>query len=187
MTKLLSNTTLELEHFCSYLSLLARSLPEIDDHDASDLVQNTLLAACAQQEQFRGGTPYEQAAWLKQILRNQAIDAHRRQRCQKRNAEREVSLDATIDGSLARAEAWLAAMDSSPSQRASREEERGRLAQALTTLPTAQREAIFQHHLQGASLAEVSRRMGRSEAAVAGLLHRGLKQLRQQLASGSER
>jgi RNA polymerase sigma-70 factor, ECF subfamily len=181
MSKLLSNTTLQLEGFRAYLALLARSLPGIDANEASDLVQCTLLAACAQKERFRGSSPREQAAWLKQILRNQAIDAHRRQRRLKRDAEREVSLDAIVDGSLARAEAWLAVMDSSPSQRASREEELGRLGQALSLLPDAQREAIVQHHLQGASLTEVARRLGRTQAAVAGLLHRGLKQLRQHL------
>ena len=35
------------------------------------------------------------------------------------------------------------------------------------------------HHLQGCSLREVAEMVGRSEPAVAGLLHRGLKKLRQ--------
>ena len=37
------------------------------------------------------------------------------------------------------------------------------------------------HHLQGATLAQVAQQLDRSPAAVAGLLHRGLKQLRELL------
>jgi RNA polymerase sigma-70 factor (ECF subfamily) len=47
----------------------------------------------------------------------------------------------------------------------------------LTELPEAQREAIMLHHLQGRKLAEVAVVLGRSEAAVAGLLFRGLRTL----------
>ena len=173
--------TLGLEQFRSYLALLARSLHRVDANEASDLVQKTLLTACLQQEQFRGTTPRELAAWLKQILRNQAIDAYRQRRRLKRDVGREVSLDENVDGSLARAEAWLAAVDSTPSDRASREEELLRLADALTRLPDTQREAIVLHHLQGLKLAVIAERLGRTEAAVVGLLQRGLKQLRQRL------
>jgi RNA polymerase sigma-70 factor, ECF subfamily len=34
------------------------------------------------------------------------------------------------------------------------------------------------HHLKGHSLADVGRQMGRSKASVAGLLRRGMKELR---------
>ena len=37
------------------------------------------------------------------------------------------------------------------------------------------------HHLQGLTLSETAVRLGRSEAAVGGLLHRGLKRLHQLL------
>ena len=182
-----STKPLELERYRTYLLMLARSQDGVEAGDASDLVQKTLLAACTQQAQFRGRTQGELAAWLKQILRNQVIDAYRQQRRQKRDVGREVSLEAGVDGSFTRADAWLAAIESSPSQRASRDEELVQLADALAGLPEAQREAIMLHHLQGATLADVAQRLGRSEAAVAGLLHRGLKQLREQLDDGSSR
>jgi RNA polymerase sigma-70 factor (ECF subfamily) len=41
-----------------------------------------------------------------------------------------------------------------------------------------QRQAVELHHLKGLSLADVGCQMGRSKAAVAGLLRRGLKELR---------
>lgn len=80
-------------------------------------------------------------------------------------------------GPLAR----LAAVESSPSQRLSRDEELVSLACGLAQFPEAQREAVVLHHLQGAALAEVATQLQRTEAAVAGLLHRGLKQLRELL------
>lgn len=178
---------LDLERYRSYLLLLARSQDGVGGDAASDLVQKTLLAACSQQERFRGRTKGELAAWLKRILRNQVIDAYRQQRRLKRNVAREVSLEASVDGSFTRAGAWLAAVESTPSQRASHEEELVQLAGALAELPEAQREAIVLHHLQGATLANVAQQLGRTEASVAGLLHRGLKALRGQLDDGSSR
>jgi RNA polymerase sigma-70 factor, ECF subfamily len=67
---------------------------------------------------------------------------------------------------------------SSPSQKAMRQEQVLRLADALTQLPPEQRQAVELHHLQGCPLAEVARHMDRSKGAVAALLFRGLKKLR---------
>jgi RNA polymerase sigma-70 factor, ECF subfamily len=45
-------------------------------------------------------------------------------------------------------------------------------------LPEDQREAVELRHLPGCAVAEVAERLGKSQAAIAGLLFRGLKQLR---------
>jgi RNA polymerase sigma-70 factor (ECF subfamily) len=91
-----------------------------------------------------------------------------------------------MEESASRLQAWLAAEQSSPSQKAERNEEAVRLAQALATLPEMQREVVVLRHCQGWSLADISRHLGRSPAAVAGLLHRGLEQLRSLMQSGSD-
>ena len=52
------------------------------------------------------------------------------------------------------------------------------LAEALSRLPEAQREALVLQHWQGWSLDEIAEQMGRTRTAVAGLLKRGLRQLR---------
>ena len=52
------------------------------------------------------------------------------------------------------------------------------IAGALASLPENQRRAIELHHLQGWTLAEIARDLETTKAAVAGLLHRGLKALR---------
>jgi RNA polymerase sigma-70 factor (ECF subfamily) len=104
-------------------------------------------------------------------------DVLRKLAAQKRDVHREWSLDQ----SASRLEWWLAADQSSPSQHAVRQEELLRLAESLATLPEAQRRAIELHHLQGWPLAEIAAELGSTKAAVAGLLHRGLKTLRTRL------
>jgi RNA polymerase sigma-70 factor (ECF subfamily) len=56
-----------------------------------------------------------------------------------------------------------------------------RAAEAIETLPDGQRQAVVLYYFQGCSAAEIAEYLGRSTAAVAGLLHRGLKELRRRL------
>ncbi|MGI8980737.1 MAG: sigma-70 family RNA polymerase sigma factor [Pirellulaceae bacterium] len=179
------SSPLDLQRYRTYLLLLARSHDKMGGDEASDLVQKTMLAAHAQRADFRGQSPAELAAWLKQILRREVIDAYRHRRRLKRDVHREVPLEAEVDGSFSRAQVCLAAVQTSPSQQVSREEELVGMADALAQLPDAQREAVVLHHLQGATLAEVAAQLQRTEAAVAGLLHRGMKRLRELLEEPS--
>ena len=178
-----------LERYRQYLLMLARVqlAPQLRAKlDASDVVQQTLLEACQQQGQFRGRTPGELLAWLRQILAHNLTDALRGFRRAKRDVARERSVRQALDQSSVRVEAWLAAEQTSPSRRVARQEEALHLARALSRLPDAQREALILRYWDGWSLKEISRQMDRSPAAVAGLLKRGLKQLRAALQEESE-
>ncbi|HVK09156.1 MAG TPA: sigma-70 family RNA polymerase sigma factor [Gemmataceae bacterium] len=178
---------LGLEHQRGYLRALARLqvaarpwlAPKLD---ASDLVQQTLLKAHAARDQFRGRTPEELAAWLRQILARTLANALRSLGQAKRDAGAEQSLEADLDASCGRLDAWLAADHTSPSERAGQHERADRLAAAVAALPDDQREAILLKHCHGTSLADIAARTGRSIPAVAGLLRRGLHALREQLA-----
>jgi RNA polymerase sigma-70 factor, ECF subfamily len=182
MTHEAKNRELALERFRHYLLLLARLQlgnrlqPKLD---ASDIVQQTLLEAHQKQTQFRGKTDAELAAWLRQMLACAIADAVRAFHRAKRDISQERSLAAAIEDSSARLENWLAADQSSPSQRVRRQEELLQLAEALAQLPEDQRRAVEMKLLQGRSVAEIATRLGRSETAVGGLLRRGLKQLRE--------
>src|SRR5581483_6070849 len=178
----------DLEGFRDYLRLLARA--RLDPRlaaklDPSDVVQQTLLEAHKERAAFRGQTRGDLAAWLRQILARNLANALRDFRRDRRDVARERALDAIAQDSSARVEAWLAAEQSSPSARAERQEEAARLAAALEALPEAQREVVVLRHLHGWSLHEIARHVGRSRAAVAGLLHRGLQQVRSELQQGN--
>jgi RNA polymerase sigma-70 factor (ECF subfamily) len=178
-----------LERFREYLRLLARvhiGPPLQAKLDPSDIVQQTLLEAHRNRNQFRGTTEAEMAGWLRQMLACTLADAIRALGRAKRDVGRERSLEEAIDQSSKRIDAWLAAEQSSPSQRATRHEESLQLADALAKLPEAQRNAITLRYCQGQSLAEISQLLGRTPAAVSGLLRRGSKQLRDLLAELEE-
>jgi RNA polymerase sigma-70 factor (ECF subfamily) len=148
---------------------------------ASDVVEQTLLEAQRDLAQFRGRTVDEQAAWLRRILARNLANVVRDQRRHKRDVARDQAMQAALDESASRLEAWLAAKHSSPSHQVERHERAVRLAEALAALPENQREAVVLRHWHGCSLAEIGERLGSTTAAVTGLLHRGLRNLRKQL------
>jgi RNA polymerase sigma-70 factor, ECF subfamily len=168
-----------VESYQNYLLLLARLqlAPELTGKlEPSDLVQQTLLKAHQNREQFRGSTEAERMAWLRTILANTLTDAIRK--FAPRAGPRECSLQAGLEQSSLRLEAILAADQTSPSQRVIRHEQLIRLADALVQLPDDQRQAVELRHLQDMATADIARRMNRSVAAVGGLLQRGLRALR---------
>ncbi len=173
-----------VEKYRPYLRLLAEC--KLDRRlrcklDPSDLVQQTLLQACQIRHQFRGTTEGEMAAWLRQILARTLLHSVRDLHRARRDVARERSLQAAIDESSARLELWLAAEQSSPSQQVMRTEQVFEIAKIVEGLPEDQRKAVVLYYFQGCSLAEVGDHLGRSESAAAGLLHRGLKQLREEM------
>jgi RNA polymerase sigma-70 factor (ECF subfamily) len=174
-----------LERHRDWLRLLARL--QLDPRlrgkiDPSDVIQETLLKAHAHREQCRGETDAERRAWLGTILAHTLANAVRKYSRQDIDLER--SLQADLDGSASRLEAWLAAEGSSPSEQASRHEQLLRLTQALEQLPEDQRVALELRHLQGYSVPDVGRLMNRTTTAAAGLLRRGLQKLRELMPDG---
>jgi RNA polymerase sigma-70 factor (ECF subfamily) len=174
---------LALDRYRGYLCALARiqlaARPWLSPKlDASDLVQQTLLKAHAARDQFRGRSPEELIGWLRQILARTLANALRTFGQAKRDVGAERSLEADLDASRSRLDAWLAADQTSPSERAGAAERVAALAAAVARIPDDQREVVLLKHCQGLSLAEIGERLGRTEAAVAGLLRRGLRRLR---------
>lgn len=175
-----------LERYRPYLRFLAETHLDVrlrGKVDPSDAVQESLLQAYQARDQFRGTTEEELVAWLRQILARTLIHLVRDLKRKKRDVTREISFEKALDASSARLEQWIAAEQSSPSQHVARMEEALRMATAVQTLPAVQRDAIVMHYWQGCTLAEIGHHMNRSAAAVAGLVHRGLKRLREQVGN----
>ncbi len=131
-----------LETYREYLRLLARMQlnPKLQrELDPSDIVQKTLLKAHEKEEQFRGKTDGERAAWLRTILAHEIADAMRR--FGRRGRDREQSLEAALGESSARLEAWLASERSTPSQKLIRQERLLEMVEATGQLPEDQRVA----------------------------------------------
>lgn len=176
-----------LEHYRAYLTVLAQRYL---DHrlkgrlDASDVVQVTFLEAQRDLPNFRGHQIEELLGWLRHILRNNVSSAHQKHIfTQKRSAGREVSNSPT-DSRPAITD--LAPSETtSPSQRMMRDEAAVYLSNCLEDLPDTQREALRLRYVEGCSLKQISESMDKSEMAVAGLLKRGLKALRNRMVSDS--
>jgi RNA polymerase sigma-70 factor (ECF subfamily) len=177
-----------LERYRDYLRLLARLQldPRLQGKlDLSGVVQQTLLEAGQALGQLRGRGDDARLAWLRRILARNLADETRWLRAGKRDAARERSLDQALEQSSERLQAWLIAGLSSPSAHAQRAEQELLLAAALGRLPDSQRQAVELHHLRGWSLAAVAQYLGCTKASVAGLLHRGLRKLRDLLPDPS--
>jgi RNA polymerase sigma-70 factor (ECF subfamily) len=173
----------DLERFREYLRLLARL--QIDPRfqgkiDLSGVVQQTLLEAHQAAEQLRRLGDAQKAAWLRRALANNLTDEVRRLGRAARDVTLERSLEAALESSSSRLEAWLAT-EQSPSEQAIRNEQLLRLADALARLPDDQRTAVEMHHLQGRPLADIAEKLQRSRGAVGALLLRAMKRLRQWL------
>jgi RNA polymerase sigma-70 factor (ECF subfamily) len=172
----------ELSRFRPYLVMLARL--QFDEAlqakvDESDIVQQTLLEAHQSFAQFRGKSEAEKMAWLRRILARNIADELRKYRRHKRNLRLEQSLQAALYESTIRLQKWVASEEGTPSEYAIANEQVVALASAIMQLPEDQRRAVELHHLQGMPSATIAERMGKTEIAVAGLLRRGLKRLRE--------
>lgn len=160
---------------------LRRAGPLQNKVDASDVAQEALLQAVAALAQFKGSTDAEFAKWLRVILTSKLADAARHFGRKKRDAALEVSFRQCLDESTRAIDDLIPDDRTSPSAHVLREERVRRLAEVLNTLLPEQRMAIEYHHLSGHSVIETARSMERTPAAVAGLLRRGLKTLREGL------
>src|SRR5262245_27136492 len=91
--------------------------------DPSDIVQQSLLEAYQDLASRKGRTEAELVAWLRTILARNLLNTARDFAAQKRDIRRERSLAQRLHESSARLDQFLAAQQSSPSQRVIRLEE----------------------------------------------------------------
>lgn len=172
-----------LELYRNYLRLLA-SL-EIGRQlqvkmDASDLVQETMLAAHKDFAVFRGTSEAELVAWLRQVMASVLCGALRKYLgTQKRDIRLERTFQENLDRSSLLLGHGFVDPHSSPSQQAARREQAVLLANALAKLPEDYREVLILRNLQELSFPEISEKMGRSLDSVQKLWVRGLTRLRQ--------
>jgi RNA polymerase sigma-70 factor (ECF subfamily) len=171
-----------LELYRNYLTLLART--QIGRRlqgkvDASDLVQETFLAAHRDFGTCRATTEKELVSWLRKILAANLTDLVRHYcGAKRRDVRLERQLADELNESSRAMNLEAMAQQSSPSAQAVQREQAVLLADALQTLPADYREVIVLRHLEGLTFFEVARRMDRSLDAVEKLWVRALTRLR---------
>lgn len=179
----------DLDGYRSYLRLLARA--QLHDQvrprvDPSDIVQEAMLEAHRSLEQFSGQSVGDLTAWLRRILARRLAHAFRDHTRQRRDVRRERSLEASLDDSSSRLQRFVACDSASPSQNAASAERLRELADALESLTPQQREALILHYFQARTVPQIAIAMQRTEAAIGGLLHRGMQALKAQFRNSAE-
>jgi RNA polymerase sigma-70 factor (ECF subfamily) len=149
--------------------------------DPSGIVQETLWEAHREMERGAAVRPGQRLPWLRRILSNNLTDAVRQLQAGKRDVAREISLQQVVEQSSMRLEAWLAC-EMPPNRPIEHEEHVLQLIRALAKLPEAQRESLTLHYWSGLTFAQIASHLGRSREAVAGLIKRGVRQLRLQMS-----
>jgi RNA polymerase sigma-70 factor (ECF subfamily) len=144
---------------------------------ASDLVQETFLEAQRDFEQFRGSSPDELRAWLRQVLlHNLGAFARRFRATSKRSVALEIALQAT--GSAAGVGDGLAGSNLSPSAVAIEREQVVAMRRALERLPEECRRIVILRFEEGRSFEEIGLLTDRSPAAVRKAWSRAMEKLR---------
>ena len=182
------NVAPDLDQYRSYLMLLAdlQLNPQLKVKEgASDIVQQTMLEAHRDFAGFRGKTDAELRAWLKMILTHNLQSVAKHYGRDKPAAGREVSLQDQLEQSSALLHRQLVADQTSPSMKLMKQERVDQLADALLKLLDDERSAVVLKYYHNWSNAEIAQHLGRTQEAVAGLLRRGLKKLRNYLSEES--
>jgi RNA polymerase sigma-70 factor (ECF subfamily) len=174
-----------LEGYRNYLLLLAnigsdRNLrSKLGD---SDVVQETMIQANRDFDQFRGDNETDLTRWLRAIMsKKKALLARQYYGTAARDPRLEEQLVREMEQSSQLLNRALVAKDVSPSQHAASREHSVLLANALAELPKQYRDVVVLHHVQGRPLPEVAEEMGRSVDSVKKLWARAMIQLRSSL------
>jgi RNA polymerase sigma-70 factor (ECF subfamily) len=141
-----------------------------DTHRAEDLLQETLLVAFRRLPALLDARGFR--SWLLAIAQNQVIDAARRDARKKRLAPGTTPAESLNH---------VAGSSPTPAAEAEREETRKKVLAVLRGLPEEYRLPLTLRYIAGADYEAIQMQLGLTNGSLRGLLHRGLKLLRDKL------
>jgi RNA polymerase sigma-70 factor (ECF subfamily) len=152
--------------------------------DASDIVQEALLEAHRRLRDYIGDATLPFHLWLRQIARDRLIDAHRRNRAQRRDVGREQPLAPVVgaDQSSFDLAAQLRDRELTPAAAALRQELVNRFWSALEQLDEQDREIVLMRYAERLGNGEVSELLGLTPAAAGMRFLRATRRLQRVLA-----
>ncbi len=177
------------QHYGKLAGYIKRALPEdlISVTAVEDVIQETHIEVFRTIAKFEARGDAAFYRWLVTIARQRLLDqikAHRRKKRGggRKRVRRQPNAAASSVGTLLNV---VAAETHTPSRSAARRERERAIAVGLASLKEDYREALRLRYLEGLPVAEIARRMDRTERAVHMLCNRGLKRLREALGNAS--
>ncbi len=155
---------------------------------ASDVVQETMLAAQRLLAEFEGEEERQLKAWLRAVLRNDLKDARKRFRdVAKRNLRREVGLEPTT-GADSSVQPGMQVQQPGPTPRtqAAIDEETLRLNAAIARLPEDYQLILRLRNWEDLAFADIAKRMERSAEACRKIHSRAFAALQKELRRNGE-
>jgi len=147
-----------------------------NEHDAEDLMQESLLRAYRSFDRFVPGTAFDR--WVYRIIYHLFVDGYRHR---KRSNLRVSSLDSPIQAEDSEVMREIPDNRENPENEALNEEFHREIKTALATLPVDFRTAVIFCDVQGLSYEEIAQIMDCSIGTVRSRIHRGRRQLRDRL------
>lgn len=180
--------------------LLSISYPRLQQHlhrriprdiqgciDVDDVVQDTQIQVFRNIATFRCTGPDSFYRWVATVALYRLRNIIKAQRALKRGRGRTFG-GSTRSGDSGSAHAlldWLCGPENTPSHHASRTEAHEALGQSIESLPEHYRQAVRLVYLEGRSVEEVAKIMGRTERAIHNLCYKAKEQLHLSMGSTS--
>ena len=157
--------------------------------EPDDVLQQAYIVAFRKFADGRFDSPAHFYNWLQQIAQNELRGIQRGLHRRKRDPGRRLTAARPAGGRPHPVESYpdllgrLTAGDTTPSVRLGRGEAVAAMMTSLARLSDDQRVVVQLRFLEDVPVAEIARRLGKTETAVYMLCHRGLKSLRELLGS----
>ncbi|HVR85500.1 MAG TPA: sigma-70 family RNA polymerase sigma factor [Planctomycetota bacterium] len=136
--------------------------------DVDDLVQETLLHAWRNRDQYRGDAPLD--SWLLGIARNRIRMRLRADRTRDAFEDALRAIDhQEIPGDVLRSDETI-----------------GEVRRALDSLEAGQRDVLLRRYYQGLTIRTIALALGETEKAIESRLHRAREALRERLIQGGD-